>query len=159
MPTTTQATPASSPNTALLMQLADRVARLTPETIIGRVGTLTDLVGEARHAMGYGATPGTEAAQARAARLVELTASSRPTQALAEILGIPCFACIPYARALRAGGWDIATKAEAEQAATIHFFLGHYVEHGTEWWNVARKELADMVEAAKTKMTAAGESA
>lgn len=92
-----------------------------------------------------------EATQARAARLAELTAPSGPTPALAEILGIPCFACIPYVRALRMGGWNIANKAEAEQAATIHYFLGHYVEHGTEWWNVARKELAAMVEAAKAE--------
>ncbi|WAI83233.1 MULTISPECIES: hypothetical protein [Achromobacter] len=52
---------------------------------------------------------------------------------LIEILGRPNFACAELATLLRAGGHSIKNKAEHEQAAVIHFLLGHYLKHGAAW--------------------------
>lgn len=52
---------------------------------------------------------------------------------LIEILGRPNFACAELAAVLRAGGHVIKNKSEHEQAAVIHFLLGHYLEHGADW--------------------------
>lgn len=52
---------------------------------------------------------------------------------LIEILGRPNFACAQLATLLRAGGHVIKNKAEHEQAAVIHFLLGHYLKHGKDW--------------------------
>ncbi|MNX49445.1 hypothetical protein D3C86_800480 [compost metagenome] len=52
---------------------------------------------------------------------------------LIEILGRPNFMCADLAPLLRAGGHTIKSKAEHEQAAVIHFLLGHYLEHGSDW--------------------------
>ncbi|MDR7949171.1 hypothetical protein [Achromobacter aegrifaciens] len=52
---------------------------------------------------------------------------------LIEILGRPNFACGQLATLLRAGGHVIKNKAEHEQAAVIHFLLGHYLKHGNDW--------------------------
>ncbi|CAB3717108.1 hypothetical protein CEY09_31615 [Achromobacter marplatensis] len=52
---------------------------------------------------------------------------------LIEILGRPNFACVELATLLRAGGHSIKNKAEHEQAAVIHFLLGHYLKHGAAW--------------------------
>lgn len=56
---------------------------------------------------------------------------------LIEILGRPNFMCADLATRLRAGGHSIKTKAEHEQAAVIHFLLGHYLKHGSDWRNTA----------------------
>ena len=64
---------------------------------------------------------------------------------LRAILGRPNFACIEIASALRAGGVEIARKAEDEQAAVIHFFLTKYAQHGPEKWaKAAASELREM---------------
>ena len=52
---------------------------------------------------------------------------------LIDILGRPNFTCIRIAQLLRLGGVDIAKKAEAEQATVIHYLLGFYLKHGSEW--------------------------
>lgn len=52
---------------------------------------------------------------------------------LRTILGRPNFACIRLANDLRAVGFEIAHKAEAEQAAVLHYMLGFYLSHGTGW--------------------------
>lgn len=52
---------------------------------------------------------------------------------LIEILGRPNFACAQLATLLRAGGHVIKNKAEHEQAAVIHFLLGHYLKHVEDW--------------------------
>ena len=59
---------------------------------------------------------------------------------LAFILGTMCFQCITYAQMLRASGQKIETRAEAEQAAVIHWLLGFYFQHGAAWRNAAIKE-------------------
>lgn len=65
---------------------------------------------------------------------------------LREILGRPNFACAEIAVLLRAAGQDIATKAEAEQAAVIHWMLTKYAAHGIHWWTHCREELQAVAE-------------
>ena len=60
---------------------------------------------------------------------------------LIEILGRPNFMCGGIATLLRADGHDIKRMAEHEQAATIHFLLGHYLKHGPEWREAAGSAL------------------
>ncbi|MGE8690950.1 MAG: hypothetical protein ACN6PJ_27655 [Achromobacter sp.] len=60
---------------------------------------------------------------------------------LIEILGRPNFRCGGIAARLRADGQDIKRKSEHEQAATIHFLLGHYLKHGTNWRETAGSAL------------------
>ncbi|CUI53172.1 hypothetical protein [Achromobacter xylosoxidans] len=60
---------------------------------------------------------------------------------LIEILGRPNFMCGGIATLLRADGHDIKRKAEHEQAATIHFLLGHYLKHGADWRETAGSAL------------------
>lgn len=60
---------------------------------------------------------------------------------LIEILGRPNFRCGGIAARLRAGGHDIKRKSEHEQAATIHFLLGHYLKHGANWRETAGSAL------------------
>lgn len=49
------------------------------------------------------------------------------------ILGRPNFACARIAARLRELGHQIESKAEDEQAATIHWMLGVYEQHGDKW--------------------------
>lgn len=62
------------------------------------------------------------------------------TPELESILGTMCFQCIAIAQALRAAGHLINTKAEAEQAAVLHWMLGHYFRHGDEGWRKAASD-------------------
>jgi hypothetical protein len=57
------------------------------------------------------------------------------------ILGRPCFACCGLARRLREKGHQIEQKAEAEQAAVLHWMLNLYLKHGANWAEVGDKEL------------------
>ncbi|WGT64974.1 hypothetical protein [Variovorax paradoxus] len=66
-----------------------------------------------------------------------------------EILGRPNFACARIAEVLRIGGADIACKAEAEQAAAIHWMLSLYGAHGPDWWTHCRCELQTILESSK----------
>lgn len=52
---------------------------------------------------------------------------------LIAILGRPNFMCAQLADTLRSGGRDIAKRAENEQAAVIHFLLGHYLADPIQW--------------------------
>lgn len=52
---------------------------------------------------------------------------------LIAILGRPNFMCAQLADTLRSGGHDIAERAENEQAAVIHFLLGHYLADPVQW--------------------------
>ena len=54
------------------------------------------------------------------------------TPELAKILGTMCFQCITFSQALRQAGHQITTRAEDEQAATLHWMLGHYFRHGED---------------------------
>lgn len=63
------------------------------------------------------------------------------TPAAAEILGRICFQCIHVAQLLRAIGHEIETRAEAEQAAVIHYLLSFYATHGDGWAAAAEADL------------------
>lgn len=69
------------------------------------------------------------------------------TPELASILGLMCFQCIPFAQALRAGGQQINTRAEDEQAAVLHWMLGHYFKHGDSWRDAAAEDMERMKDA------------
>ncbi|RIJ02180.1 hypothetical protein DXK93_18530 [Achromobacter sp. K91] len=60
---------------------------------------------------------------------------------LIDILGRPNFACIRIAQLLRLGGVEIAKKAEAEQATVIHYLLGFYLKHGSQWAEKADEDI------------------
>ncbi|OAE56856.1 hypothetical protein A7J67_08485 [Achromobacter xylosoxidans] len=60
---------------------------------------------------------------------------------LIEILGRPNFACIRIAQLLRLGGVEIPKKAEAEQATVIHYLLGFYLKHGSQWAEKAEEDI------------------
>jgi hypothetical protein len=68
---------------------------------------------------------------------------------LREILGRPNFACGEIASLLRVMGHEIAKKAEAEQAAVIHWMLAKYAAHGGDWWTHCRAELQAVIDSAK----------
>jgi hypothetical protein len=72
---------------------------------------------------------------------------------MVEILGRVCFQCIGIAQILRAGGAVIPTRAEDEQAATIHFLLGMYLAHGERWTNEVDAALQKIVEARAARQT------
>ena len=57
------------------------------------------------------------------------------------ILGRPNFWCAPIARLLRVLGHRIEERAEDEQAATIHWMLSLYEEHGAGWRDKGREYL------------------
>lgn len=59
------------------------------------------------------------------------------------ILGRMCFQCIRIAQVLRLMGHEIEEKAEAEQAAVLHWMLGLYFKHGNEWRDRAEIILKD----------------
>lgn len=63
------------------------------------------------------------------------------TPAIAKILGRPNFACATIAEMLRQAGQDVDHKAEAEQAAVIHYLLGLHVKHGDAWLEAAEADL------------------
>ena len=68
--------------------------------------------------------------------MIELNEDTR------NILGKPNFWCAPIARQLRdLLGHDIAFKAEAEQAAVIHWLLTHYEKAGENWADSAAEEM------------------
>lgn len=67
------------------------------------------------------------------------------TEDLADILGRPCFACSGLASVLRKSGLKIATKAEAEQAAVLHWMLLRFFRHGDEWRVIAHQEMKAML--------------
>ena len=72
------------------------------------------------------------------------------TPELASILGTMCFQCIHFAQALRAAGHQIKTRAEDEQAAVLHWMLGHYFRHGDDGWRkAAAEEMKRMQDAAR----------
>jgi hypothetical protein len=67
------------------------------------------------------------------------------SEELKSILGTPCFAIAGECEIFRAGGHEIARKAEAEQAFFIHWALNLYFEHGDNWRQVGGKELEAIV--------------
>lgn len=72
-----------------------------------------------------------------------------------DILGRICFQCVGIARVLRESGQPVKTRAEDEQAATIHFLLNKYLEHGDDWRAKADEELGRLVARIKANSPAA----
>lgn len=70
---------------------------------------------------------------------------------LIDILGRVCFRCAGIAQILRSGGQVIKTRAEDEQAATIHFLLDMYLQHGPAWEDKTNAELLAMAQRAKAE--------
>lgn len=65
------------------------------------------------------------------------------------ILGRPCFTLIGMANVLRQMGYEIASRAEDEQAVSIHWMLDLYMKHGKAWREEASQILDLAKEAAK----------
>ena len=62
------------------------------------------------------------------------------------ILGQPCFAVGKLGRLLHELGlYSVECKAEAEQAAVLHWELNLYLKHGQEW----RKEAVKIIDQAR----------
>lgn len=80
----------------------------------------------------------TAALSAQPAQSVDVLPFDDDVQA---ILGRMCFQCIRLAAALRAMGHTIDERAEAEQAAVLHWLLNHYLKHGKGWSDAASAEL------------------
>lgn len=57
------------------------------------------------------------------------------------IMGRPCFVLINTASMLRTKGYEIARKAEDEQAVSIFWMLQLYQEYGDSWRDEAQKAL------------------
>ena len=76
---------------------------------------------------------------------------------LREILGRVCIHCAGIAGLLRHNGYRCKTRAEDEQAVTIHFLLTKYFQFGPgKWREEAEKELRQM--AAKLKPEVSNET-
>jgi len=78
---------------------------------------------------------------------------------LVYILGRVCFRCAGIAQILRSAGQVIPTRAEDEQAATIHFLLSMYLQHGPAWDNKANEALLAMAQRARTESERRGVAA
>jgi hypothetical protein len=70
---------------------------------------------------------------------------------LREILGMPNFACAPIAGGFRAAGFQIAHKAESEQAFVLDWLIGIYLKHGADWRKAAGERLEKVVAQAKER--------
>lgn len=68
------------------------------------------------------------------------------TEDLREVLGWPNFRCAPVAHVLRAGGMEVKTKAEDEQAVVLHWFIKLVLMRGADWWLGAREEIGAIQE-------------
>lgn len=95
--------------------------------------------------------PGT--AQACLLQICEPAAPARAfpamTPELEKILGTMCFQTISLSQILRAGGQAIEPRAEAEQAAVLHWMLSLWAVHGDEWRKAAVREVERIREATK----------
>lgn len=67
--------------------------------------------------------------------------ADRPNEELLNILGLPNFACGQIANGLRRLGWQIAPKAELEQASVLFWMLQLYLKHGEKWRDVGEEIL------------------
>lgn len=66
---------------------------------------------------------------------------ARLNDTLKRILGMPNFACIPYAQSFRRLGYRIDHKAEEEQAFTIDWLLRQYLKGGAAGVQLALREI------------------
>ncbi len=148
--------------TGLRAQLAERdalvgaIAGWTTETRAAVLEAFQDELHESASYAWY------DAAIVDLMKLVEaLSASAEPsapvelkapelTEDLREILGRPNFTCHFIAKALRVMGHSIAHKSEDEQAAVIHWLLGIYLKHGSDWRQRAVAELEEASQSLNT---------
>lgn len=139
--------------------LAEAVKALTPPPAGQRAPTLVEFPWPSLHAgmrLVTGAYPRAVVSDYGDARAAErdaywriVLAEQRPAlppldDTLRNILGRICFTLIPLVNMLRAGGHEIKHKAEDEQAAAIHWMLGHYFAHGAEWQAAATADINRM---------------
>lgn len=68
---------------------------------------------------------------------------------LVDILGRPNFTCSGIAGLFRRNGADIKRKSENEQAFVIHWLIGVYLTHGSEWRATAEAELKSIADKIK----------
>jgi hypothetical protein len=71
------------------------------------------------------------------------------TPALSEVLSLMLWHTGNIARALRAGGVDIKTRAEDEQAHVLHWLIQLALDHGDAWWDRACDRLREIQEAVR----------
>jgi len=97
-----------------------------------------------------------EQAYADAKAVCELfTAPQKPVvlpeinEDLVDILGRPNFTCSGIAGLFRRNGADIKRKSENEQAFVIHWLIGVYLTHGSEWRATAEAELKSIADKIK----------
>ncbi|WP_289298252.1 hypothetical protein [uncultured Reyranella sp.] len=77
---------------------------------------------------------------------------------LVEILGMPNFRAGPIAHLFVAAGEEkIEPAAETEQAFVLHWLLGLYLEHGSDWKPIASEKIRTMI--AKVRAAKAAEAA
>lgn len=79
------------------------------------------------------------------------------TPDLALILGMPNFQCAPIAHALRAGGAEIAPRAEAEQAYVIHWMTKLAIDYPEDWRKRVASCLREIADAAAKRDTPNGQ--
>lgn len=72
-----------------------------------------------------------------------------------EILGTVCFKAIHVAALMRKAGYEHAPeqKAEAEQAAMIHWQLNLYLKHGDEWRKFGAAQIGEWIKIASKGTT------
>jgi len=76
------------------------------------------------------------------------------TPEMRKALGYMIFQTAPIAHALRADGWEIARKAEDEQAVVLFWFLKLAIEHGSMWRDKVHDELTRIAGEAKARENA-----
>ncbi|MEO9297597.1 hypothetical protein [Devosia alba] len=76
------------------------------------------------------------------------------TDELREVLSTMLWTSGQLASALRAGGEEIPTKAEAEQVHVLHWFIGLALEHGPDWRAKVGERLAAIRDEAAAKAAA-----
>ncbi|TDY26263.1 hypothetical protein B0G81_6773 [Paraburkholderia sp. BL6665CI2N2] len=131
----------------------------SPQTFAGFAAAHVNIVGRMpseQEAFDAGVRAGLDRATPQATRpvadaAVTLSYPAEFTDELKWILGLICFQCIEYAKALRAGGHSIPNKAESEQAATLDWMLRHYMRDPENWRKNAADETRAMMDAARAK--------
>lgn len=98
-----------------------------------------------------------------AAAVAVLSASPLPSfpaelsPPLRRVLGMMMWETSPIAHALRAGGQDIARKAEDEQAVVLHWLVGFVLKHGDQWHRHAAAALHEITESIRKTGSTDGE--
>ena len=78
---------------------------------------------------------------------------------VAEVLKLMCFECAGPCQIYRAGGNDIARRAEDEQAFVMRRALGFVASHGADWRTAMGEEMQAIVDRAAAKKPFVGDAA